>query len=135
MIGVNIMDFNNPKKKKEEKTSEKKAKKEKEPVLSDDELYELFSNEDLTHIVELPFFPEDFFHYDGGKHISDEEINQWIEECVLFLEQEQEEFICTANSGDSKVMVMRVFDEEDDYRYIIEVYRDRYTIEIKPEEL
>jgi hypothetical protein len=131
------MDFNNPKKKKEEKnkTNESTNKKEKKPVLSDDELLELFANEEITHVIELPLFPSEFYHYEGGKKISDIEINEWIEECVLFLEQEQEEFFCTAHSGDTKVMVVKVFDDGDNYRYIVEVYKDRYTIEIVPEEL
>lgn len=128
------MDFNNPKKKEEENKDEKN-KKEKKPILSDDELLELFSSEDITHVIELPLYPSEFYHYDGGKKISDEEINSWIEECILFLEQEQDEFFCTAHSGDTKVMVVRVFDDEVDYRYVIEVYKDRYTIEIAPEEL
>lgn len=130
------MDFNNPKKKKEEKENvESTNKKEKQPVLSDDELLELFANDEITHVIELPLFPSEFYHFDGGKKISDDEINQWVEECILFLEQEQDEFFCTAHSGDTKVMVVRVFDDNDNYRYIIEVYKDRYSIEIEPEEL
>jgi hypothetical protein len=130
-----MMDFNNPKKKKEEEKKENKSKKEKKPVLSEDELLELYANEEITHVIELPLFPSEFHHYEGGKQISDEEINGWIEECILFLEQEQDEFFCTAQSGDSKVMVVRVYDDHVDYRYIIEVYKDRYTIEVAPEEL
>lgn len=130
------MDFNNPKKKKEETNKNKEKKKEKKQnILSDEELIELFASEEITHIIELPLYPNDFYHFQGGKQISEEEINMWIEECVLYLEQEQDEFICTAQSGDTKVMVMRVFEDAEMYHYIIEVYKDRYSIEIAPEEM
>jgi hypothetical protein len=132
------MDFNNPKKKKVEEQPKKKDKKvDKSNILSDDELIELFADEEITHIIELPMYPHDFYHYQGlgNKRVTDDEINMWIEECVLYLEQEQDEFICTAQSGDTKVMVMRVFDDAEMYHYLIEVYKERYTIEITPEEL
>lgn len=130
-----MMDFNNPKKKQEVEKPKKEKQVEKSNILSDDELIELFADEEITHIIELPMYPTDFYHFQGGKRVSDEEINMWIEECVLFLEQEQDEFICTAQSGDAKVMVMRVFEDAEIYHYIIEVYRERYSIEITPEEL
>jgi hypothetical protein len=131
------MDFNNPKKKKEEENQPKKEKKKekKSNILSDEELIELFADEEITHIIELPLFPSDFYHIQGGKRISAEEVNLWIEECVLFLEQEQDEFICTAQSGDTKVMVMRIFEDAEMYHYIVEVYKERYSIEIAPEEM
>jgi hypothetical protein len=129
------MDFNNPKKKKVEETPKQDAKQEKSNILSDEELIELFADEDITHIIELPMYPQDFYHFQGGKRITNEEINMWIEECVLFLEQEQDEFICTAQSGDVKVMVMRIFDDAEMYHYLVEVYKERYSIEITPEEI
>jgi hypothetical protein len=130
-----MMDFNNPKKKEIEETPIKEKKQENSNILSDDEIIELFADEDITHVVEIPFYPQDFYHFQDAKRISNEEINMWIEECVLFLEQEQDEFICTAQSGDTKVMVMRIYDDAEIYHYLIEVYKERYSIEITPEEL
>lgn len=131
------MDFNKPQNKKQNEKEVKPQQKEtkSDNFLTDDEMYDLFMNEDITHIIEIPLFPQDFYHYQGSKRISDAEINEWVEECVLYLEQEQDEQIATYQSGDAKVLVMKCFDDADQYHYVIDIYRDRHTIEIAPQEI
>lgn len=134
------MDFNKPQKNNNE---EDKKKDEKEKIkIETREIYltfdDEFSEEDLEffdYTLELPLFPDDFEEYVGEKQISDEKINDWIAECIILLETDKAETYATAQAGDTKLVVLRVYDDADNYHYIIEVFRDRYTIEIYPEEL
>jgi hypothetical protein len=135
---VNILDFNKPqnnKKKKIEEEQKNEIKEERKSILSDDELFDLYINEDVTHILEVPLYPHDFINQQGGKKISHDLVNEWIEECIYFLEQEPQEQYASFESGDTKVVVVRRYDNEDSYYYTIDVYKNRYTIEISPQEL
>lgn len=129
------MDFNKPQKNNDE--SKRKRKEEKEKVSL--EFRETHFDEDdveyFDYLIDLPLFPEDFQHYHGNKKITNEEINLWIEECIIALESEKHETYATSQAGDTKLVVLRMYDDNENYHYIVEVFRDRHTIEIYPEEL
>ena len=130
------MDFNKPQKHNHKKDNNEEERKinlieSKEIIYSyDEEDFEYFD-----YTIELPLFPDDFDEYSGEKKISEDKINDWIEECIILLESDKSETYATAQAGDTKLVVLRVYDDADSYHYIIEVFRDRYTIEIYPEEL
>jgi hypothetical protein len=131
------MDFNKPQKKNDDlKNEEVKNIKQnnymesKETHYFDDEDFEYFD-----YTIELPLFPDDFDVYVGDKKISDDKINDWIEECIILLESDKEETFATAQAGDTKLVVLRIFDDSENYHYLIEIFRNRYTIEIYPEEM
>lgn len=128
------MDFNKPQKNNK---NQKKDNKEKNSIESKEILYN-YDDEDYEYFdytIELPLFPDDFEEYTGNKQISDDKINDWIEECIILLESDKGETYATAQAGDTKLVVLRIFDDADNYHYVVEVFRDRYTIEIYPEEL
>ena len=127
------MDFNRPKKsvKKEETPASNQVKK-----YDFDEL-DFYGIENADYFIELPLFPDDFETMNGAKRTSDDQINQWIEDCVLHLESDRSEKFASAQSGDAKLIVLRIMEEEDSdsYHYLIEIFRDRHSIEVFPEEL
>ncbi|HMG15476.1 MAG TPA: hypothetical protein VK590_08525 [Saprospiraceae bacterium] len=129
------MDFNKP-----QKNNRKENKKEelKNNLIESKENQYDYDEEDFEYFdytIELPLFPDDFEEYTGEKKISDDRINDWIEECIILLESDKSETYATAQAGDTKLVVLRIYEDADNYHYIIEVFRDRYTIEIYPEEL
>ena len=130
------MDFNKPQKNNNKKENNKEELKNN-LIESKDNHYS-YDEEDFEYFdytIELPLFPEDFEEYTGEKKISDDKINDWIEECIILLESDKSETYATAQAGDTKLVVLRIYEDADNYHYIIEVFRDRYTIEIYPEEL
>lgn len=131
------MDFNKPQKNNDKKNNKKEERKNN--LIESTEIHFTFDDEEdyeyYDYTIELPLFPEDFEVYTGEKKISNEKINDWIEECIILLESDKAETYATAQAGDTKLVVLRVYDDADNYHYIIEVFRDRYTIEIYPEEL
>ena len=130
------MDFNKPQKKNNKKENNKEELKNN--LIESKENHYSYDEEDFEYFdytIELPLFPEDFEEYTGEKKISDDKINDWIEECIILLESDKSETYATAQAGDTKLVVLRIYEDADNYHYIIEVFRDRYTIEIYPEEL
>jgi len=135
------MDFNKPQKRNKDQNN-KNNKKEEKRVIESKEIYFTYSDdmseqdyEYYDYTLELPLFPDDFEEYKGEKSISNEKINDWIAECIILLESDNSETYATAQAGDTKIVVLRIYDDADNYHYIIEVFKDRYTIEIYPEEL
>ena len=129
------MDFNKP-----QKNNRKENKKEelKNNLIESKDIHYEYDEEDFEYFdytIELPLFPEDFEEYTGEKKITNDKINDWIEECIILLESDKSETYATAQAGDTKLVVLRIYEDADNYHYIIEVFRDRYTIEIYPEEL
>ena len=139
------MDFNKPQKDNDSNQNKKKLTEKKNQKLKSEiektslEFRETEFNEEnleyFDYLIELPMFPHDFEHYKGNKKTTNEEINAWIEECIIALESDKSETYATAQTGDTKVIVLRVFDSEENYHYVIEVFRNRYTVEVFPEEL
>jgi hypothetical protein len=131
------MDFNKPQKKNNDfKNEEVKNVKQNNHMESKEIHY--FDDDDFEYFdytIELPLFPDDFDVYVGDKKISDDKINDWIEECIILLESDKEETFATAQAGDTKLVVLRIFDDSENYHYLIEIFRNRYTIEIYPEEM
>lgn len=130
------MDFNKPQKnnKKKEVNNEERLNN----LIESKDIQYGYDEEDFEYFdytIELPLFPDDFEEYTGEKQISDDKINDWIEECIILLESDKSETYATAQAGDTKLVVLRIYEDADNYHYIIEVFRDRYTIEIYPEEL
>jgi hypothetical protein len=130
------MDFNKPQKHNQKK--EKNNEGHKNNLIESKDINYSYDEEDFEYYdytIELPLFPDDFEEYTGNKQISDDKINDWIEECIILLESDKAETYATAQAGDTKLVVLRIYDDADNYHYVIEVFRDRYTIEIYPEEL
>jgi hypothetical protein len=130
------MDFNKPQKHNQKK--EKNNEDRKNNLIESKDIHYSYDEEDFEYFdytIELPLFPDDFEEYTGNKQISDDKINDWIEECIILLESDKSETYATAQAGDTKLVVLRIYEDADNYHYIIEVFRDRYTIEIYPEEL
>lgn len=130
------MDFNKPQKNNNRK--EKNSEELKNNLIESKDIQFGYDEEDFEYFdytIELPLFPDDFEEYTGEKKISDDKINDWIEECIILLESEKSETYATAQAGDTKLVVLRIYEDADNYHYIVEVFKDRYTIEIYPEEL
>lgn len=132
------MDFNKPQKNNQKKEKEKNNEEHKINLIESKDIHYSYDEEDFEYYdytIEVPLFPDDFEQYTGNKQITDDKINDWIEECIILLESDKAETYATAQAGDTKLVVLRIYDDADNYHYIIEVFRDRYTIEIYPEEL
>lgn len=135
------MDFNKPQNNNNNNPNKenKESKENKDKIIIESkEIHYSYNEEDFElydYTIELPLFPEDFEEYTGNKQISDDQINEWIEECIILLESDKSETYATAQAGDTKLVVLRIFEDADNYHYVVEVFRDRYTIEIYPEEL
>jgi len=135
------MDFNKPQNNNNSNSNKenKESKENKDKIIIESkEIHYSYNEEDFElydYTIELPLFPEDFEEYTGNKQISDDQINEWIEECIILLESDKSETYATAQAGDTKLVVLRIFEDADNYHYVVEVFRDRYTIEIYPEEL
>lgn len=129
------MDFNKPQKNNDNNKKKKKDDKEKVSLEFRETNFDEEDIEYFDYLIELPLYPNDFEHCKGSKKITDDEINMWIEECIIALESDKSETYATSQAGDTKLVVLRMYDDAENYHYIIEVFRDRHTIEIYPEEL
>jgi hypothetical protein len=72
--------------------------------------------------MKLPKFPDDFYGYHDGVDISDEKINEWIQEGVADLEVGDGHY-WSMKSGNTIVEIHKLYDEyaEDGYFYDIKV--------------
>lgn len=74
-------------------------------------------------------FPKHYYHFGGGVHISENEINRYVKECINSLRNSTDEnfyHTCTG-SGDTIVHVSRY---DDDENFVINVCRNYYETEI-----
>lgn len=74
-------------------------------------------------------FPKHYYHFGDGVHISENEIDRYVKECINSLRNSSDEnfyHTCTG-SGDTIVHVMRY---DDDENFVINVCRDYYETEI-----
>lgn len=86
--------------------------------------------------MNIPNYPDDFFSFKDGYHISDETINTWIKECIEYLETNQNANCTGRSSGDTRVDVSRcgISDMSDEYYYDVDVsqnylHKDVYITE------
>jgi hypothetical protein len=79
--------------------------------------------------MNTPNFPQDYFHFGGGVKISDEEINNRVKNCIEKLEENKHWGSTAISSGDTRVEVIRVAEEEDPdyYEYQVVVSKDYWT--------
>jgi hypothetical protein len=86
--------------------------------------YNKYNNEDDD--VFIPLYPDDFFDYSDGKEIADEEINDWIKECITDMEEDFTVDVSRISCGDSTVIVLRksICDECDAYVYDVIITND-----------
>lgn len=80
---------------------------------------------------ELPKFPNDFYCFNRGVDIKDDEINKWIKQCIDNLDNDPTnknggfEYIC---SGNTFVAVFKHADDDEYYCIVAKNYFD-YTID------
>jgi len=59
--------------------------------------------------MNYPIYPDDFDDNKDGVAISNEKINEWLIDGVIFLERNKNEFNWFCQSGDTRVEVRRVY--------------------------
>ena len=76
--------------------------------------------------ITVPEYPLDFFSFEGGSEISDNEINKWIMEAINLLEQNLDSNSYGTSSGNTSVTVTRYHesDIEGEYTYDINVSKN-----------
>jgi hypothetical protein len=77
--------------------------------------------------MKLPKFPDDFYSFHDGVDVSDEEINEWIQEGIKFLEINGGNDY-TISSGNTTVAIHKYYydDYSDEYYYDIRVSKGYY---------
>ena len=82
-------------------------------------------------------FPDDFVEYRFPKavDIDQQQINSWIQECINVLESNKDSELTYVGSGNTRVIVMRTFadDECKNYYYEINVIRNFWQADVYPE--
>ena len=76
-------------------------------------------------------FPEDFsgFCFPEAVDVDNNEINNWIKECIKKLELNKEWDITSIASGNSKVIVMRSVVDNNEY-YEVNVLKNYWTADV-----
>lgn len=74
--------------------------------------------------MNIPKFPRDFHYPKNAVPISHEQINEWIKECINEIEKDEEAEYHFTESGDTRVTVYRL--HEDDGKYEIIVSKSQY---------
>ncbi|QHZ58646.1 hypothetical protein M655_025090 [Brevibacillus sp. NSP2.1] len=66
----------------------------------------------------IPQYPKDFFDFGKGVPVTDEEINEWIQEAVTELKERDDLRSVAKATGDTRVEVRKVHEEGADGHYI-----------------
>lgn len=61
-------------------------------------------NDDIPTIDKVQY-PKDFYSFDKGVHIKDEEISEWVKQCTSFLDKDNDYSFC--GSGDTMVFAYK----------------------------
>lgn len=74
--------------------------------------------------MRIPVYPEGFYDYTAGVNIEDGLVNEWIQECIDYLEENTESSYMFTASGNTYVLVTRLRPSEG--KYSIHVSKKHY---------
>lgn len=85
--------------------------------------------------MNIPKYPDDFFDFTNGVNITDEEINQWIQEGINSMEYDRDRDHWDISTGNARVDITRyIYNENSDkYYYIIRVSKSYAEADISEE--
>lgn len=66
-------------------------------------------------------YPEDFFDFRDGVQVYTREIQSWIDECINKLKNSTDNDWHVIGSGNTKVIVLKILDENNDPHYDVTV--------------
>jgi hypothetical protein len=66
-------------------------------------------------MIKIPKYPDDFFSFKIGVDISDDQINEWIEKNIQYLEENKKVNLAGTASGNTFVRVTRFYPYEDNF--------------------
>ena len=77
--------------------------------------------------MHLPTYPNDFYSSKNGVKISEETINEWIEDMITYMEDHEDCSYHYTSSGNTMVVIIRSAVELDGNKYEIKVCSNYHT--------
>ena len=79
--------------------------------------------------LDVQRYPTGYFDFTGGKYISNSEIDQWVKECILELEEDPKKSCSIRASGNAMVQV-----HVEDNIYCVTVSKNYKTMHIEKQQ-